>query len=155
MCTWITRFLFRKHCRQVANWVERNYHTEIQHGKQNIYLFNISVLFFRLMVVLLVVLFVVVGPTFIYGQTHSPSGTAAQQNQWTDFWMFRLLLNLIGYCTIIVPGYLLIQYIRKSGYLDRAGWYTPHTRMLRKASILAKASWNKCQLKCCSKKLQF
>ena len=40
---------------------------------------------------------------------------------WTDFWLLRLLLNLAGYATIIVPGYLLIRYIRKSGYLDKPG----------------------------------
>jgi len=40
---------------------------------------------------------------------------------WTDFWLLRLLFNLAGYATIILPGYLLIRYVRQSGYLDKAG----------------------------------
>jgi len=40
---------------------------------------------------------------------------------WTNFWLLHLLLNLAGYATIILPGYLLILYVRKSGYLDRSG----------------------------------
>jgi len=45
----------------------------------------------------------------------------AEDEDWTDFWLLRLLLNLAGYATIILPGYLLICYVRKSGYLDRSG----------------------------------
>ena len=33
-----------------------------------------------------------------------------------DLWFLRLTLNLIGYGTIIVPGYLFIQYYRKIRY---------------------------------------
>jgi len=40
---------------------------------------------------------------------------------WTDFWLLHLLLNLAGYATVIFPGYLLIRYVRKSGYLDKPG----------------------------------
>jgi len=40
---------------------------------------------------------------------------------WTDFWLLRLLLNLAGYATVILPGYLLICYVRKSGYLNKPG----------------------------------
>ena len=29
-----------------------------------------------------------------------------------------LLLNLLGYSTILVPGYYVIQYVRQSNYLD-------------------------------------
>ena len=35
---------------------------------------------------------------------------------YVDFWFLRLTLNLIGYGTIIVPGYLLIQYYRRIRY---------------------------------------
>ena len=77
---------------------------------------------YRLVVALLIVLFVVVGPTFIYGQTHSVKDPSANmEDSWSDFWMFRLFLNLLGYATIIVPGYLIIRHVRQSGYLDRAG----------------------------------
>lgn len=36
----------------------------------------------------------------------------------TIFWILSLLLNMIGYATIIVPGFLVIKYVRESGYLD-------------------------------------
>ncbi|KAM9704215.1 adenosine 3'-phospho 5'-phosphosulfate transporter 1 [Menidia menidia] len=37
---------------------------------------------------------------------------------WHDVWLFRFLVNLLGYSTIIVPGYLLISYFKRSNYLD-------------------------------------
>ena len=33
-------------------------------------------------------------------------------------WLLSLFLNLLGYATIFLPGYYVIQYVRKSGYLD-------------------------------------
>ncbi len=30
-----------------------------------------------------------------------------------------LAFNLLGYSTVFLPGYLIIQYVRKSGYLDQ------------------------------------
>jgi len=42
---------------------------------------------------------------------------------WADSWLFRLFVNLTGYATVIIPGYLLILYVKKTGYLDRAGAY--------------------------------
>lgn len=36
----------------------------------------------------------------------------------TLFWLLSLLLNLIGYATIFVPGYYIIQYVRKTNYLE-------------------------------------
>ncbi|KAK3600909.1 hypothetical protein CHS0354_013286 [Potamilus streckersoni] len=39
----------------------------------------------------------------------------------TDFWFVRLALNLLGYGTIFVPGYFLIQYFRKVRFNDTAG----------------------------------
>ncbi|XP_037072061.1 adenosine 3'-phospho 5'-phosphosulfate transporter 1-like [Pollicipes pollicipes] len=38
-----------------------------------------------------------------------------------DSWIGRLAFNLIGYCTIIVPGYLLIKYFKSGDYEQRAG----------------------------------
>ncbi|ELU01129.1 hypothetical protein CAPTEDRAFT_94388 [Capitella teleta] len=38
----------------------------------------------------------------------------------SDFWMFRLMLNVIGYGSIMLPGYLLIRWVRSSKYLERA-----------------------------------
>jgi len=36
-----------------------------------------------------------------------------------DFWLTRLVLNMLAYGTILVPGYLLIQYFRKNRYNDQ------------------------------------
>ena len=33
-------------------------------------------------------------------------------------WILALLLNSIGYATILLPGYLVVQYVRRTGYLD-------------------------------------
>ncbi|PWA27773.1 hypothetical protein CCH79_00000488, partial [Gambusia affinis] len=42
-------------------------------------------------------------------------------NSWHDVWFFRFLVNMLGYATIIVPGYFLINYFKRSNYLDRGG----------------------------------
>ncbi|XP_045616215.1 adenosine 3'-phospho 5'-phosphosulfate transporter 1 [Procambarus clarkii] len=36
-------------------------------------------------------------------------------------WLGSLVLNLLCYSTILIPGYLLIQYFKKSKYIERAG----------------------------------
>ena len=33
-------------------------------------------------------------------------------------WMLALMLNSIGYATILLPGYLVVQYVHRTGYLD-------------------------------------
>ena len=33
-------------------------------------------------------------------------------------WILALMLNSVGYATILLPGYLLVQYVRRTGYLD-------------------------------------
>ncbi|KAM4528759.1 adenosine 3'-phospho 5'-phosphosulfate transporter 1 [Fundulus diaphanus] len=38
---------------------------------------------------------------------------------WHDVWFLRFLVNMLGYATIIVPGYFLISYFKRSNYLDR------------------------------------
>jgi len=40
---------------------------------------------------------------------------------WHDVWLFRFLLNMLGYSTIIVPGYMLIKYFKRTNYLDTGG----------------------------------
>ena len=41
---------------------------------------------------------------------------------WSNFqdahWLLSLFLNLLGYATIFLPGYYVIQYVRSSGYLE-------------------------------------
>eukprot|EP00061_Rhincodon_typus_P014406 g41401.t1 len=43
---------------------------------------------------------------------------AALDGVWSDYWILRFLVNLAGYATIIIPGYLLVQYFKKSSYLE-------------------------------------
>ena len=35
-----------------------------------------------------------------------------------QYWLLSLVLNLIGYSTVLLPGYYVIQYIRQSNYLE-------------------------------------
>ncbi|XP_068198346.1 adenosine 3'-phospho 5'-phosphosulfate transporter 1 [Antennarius striatus] len=37
---------------------------------------------------------------------------------WHDVWFFRFLVNMLGYSTIIIPGYLLIRYFRRINYVE-------------------------------------
>lgn len=53
-----------------------------------------------------------------------PSGVVSQEESsllegWQEFWLFRFLVNALGYSTIIIPGYLLIRYFKRSNYLDK------------------------------------
>lgn len=36
-----------------------------------------------------------------------------------SMWFVTLFLNLLGYSTVLLPGYLGLRYVRESGYLDR------------------------------------
>lgn len=52
-----------------------------------------------------------------------PSSVASQDQSlvplgWHDFWLFRFLVNILGYSTIIIPGYLLIKYFKRTNYLE-------------------------------------
>ena len=51
--------------------------------------------------------------------------------QWKDFWVFRLLLNLIGYGTIIVPGYIIIRYLRGGDFIKQTGMYEDDSVILK------------------------
>ncbi|GIY08834.1 adenosine 3'-phospho 5'-phosphosulfate transporter 1 [Caerostris darwini] len=37
---------------------------------------------------------------------------------WTESWIFRLAINLLGYATVAVPGALLVRYFKDRKYLD-------------------------------------
>ena len=54
--------------------------------------------------------------------------------QWKEFWVFRLLLNLIGYGTIIVPGYLIIRYVRGTELIKQTGTCIHVSNMLTELS---------------------
>ncbi|KAE8286650.1 Adenosine 3'-phospho 5'-phosphosulfate transporter 1 [Larimichthys crocea] len=51
-----------------------------------------------------------------------PSTVAAEESSllegWNDVWLFRFLVNMLGYSTIIIPGYLLISYFKRTNYLE-------------------------------------
>ncbi|XP_060555317.1 adenosine 3'-phospho 5'-phosphosulfate transporter 1-like isoform X3 [Ruditapes philippinarum] len=49
------------------------------------------------------------------------STMADAEDSYMDFWFVRLSVNLLGYATIFVPGYLLIRYLRKVRYDETAG----------------------------------
>ena len=36
-----------------------------------------------------------------------------------DFWLIRLLVNLLGYATIAVPAFFIVRYLRKTKYNER------------------------------------
>ncbi|XP_047430266.1 adenosine 3'-phospho 5'-phosphosulfate transporter 1 [Mugil cephalus] len=40
-------------------------------------------------------------------------------DNWHDFWLFRFLVNALGYSTIIIPGYLLISYFKRTNYIEK------------------------------------
>ena len=67
-------------------------------------------------------LFLVAIPSFIHGQSMAEAeGEKTWISELHQYWIFRLFLNLMGYATIIVPGYLIIRYIRQSTYMEKAG----------------------------------
>lgn len=49
-------------------------------------------------------------------------------------WVFRLILNLLGYATVVVPGLVLFLYVKKSKMLEKPG--TKDTILLLKNSRL-------------------
>lgn len=42
----------------------------------------------------------------------------ASPASWTQLWLFRFLVNAAGYASFMVPGYLLVQYLRRRNYLE-------------------------------------
>jgi hypothetical protein len=52
------------------------------------------------------------------------SGEEAQTlglyNQWKDFWLTQLTLNIVGYASVIVPFYLMVSYLKRTQYFERA-----------------------------------
>ncbi|XP_077996724.1 adenosine 3'-phospho 5'-phosphosulfate transporter 1-like [Glandiceps talaboti] len=50
---------------------------------------------------------------------HNISKRSAEEGSLLDFWVFRLLLNLAGYASIIIPAALVIRYIQKTNFLEK------------------------------------
>ena len=34
------------------------------------------------------------------------------------FWFYSLIINILGYATVFLPGYYVIKYVQKTNYLD-------------------------------------
>ena len=45
----------------------------------------------------------------------------AAGESYMDLWVVRLAVNLLGYATIFVPGWLMIRYLRRVRYDETAG----------------------------------
>lgn len=66
----------------------------------------------------LLILFTVVAT--IYSHPLLPDATSKKQEdnpRWLNAWVVQLLLNLLGYASVLVPGYIVIQLIKRSSYL--------------------------------------
>lgn len=72
-------------------------------------------------------------PTMATGEEIAP----ALQDSWGDFWLFRFFVNAAGYASIVVPGFLLIQYFKRRNYLEtgRSGSF-PSTSCIPWSSLL-------------------
>ncbi|XP_028997544.1 adenosine 3'-phospho 5'-phosphosulfate transporter 1 [Betta splendens] len=53
----------------------------------------------------------------LFPSTVAAEGSALLEG-WHDVWLFRFFINMLGYSTIIIPGYLLISYFKRSSYLE-------------------------------------
>ncbi|CAL1540345.1 unnamed protein product [Lymnaea stagnalis] len=73
------------------------------------------------MTLLLLTVCFLLGPAHIQGTEEASEEVVPVLYYWTDFWLFRLSLNLLGYATIFVPGYLLIRHLRRIKYNEVAG----------------------------------
>ncbi|XP_064622282.1 adenosine 3'-phospho 5'-phosphosulfate transporter 1-like isoform X2 [Lineus longissimus] len=78
---------------------------------------------YRIMAGLCVTLLFILVPVYITGTDHpAEDDTTTSHAAWADFWLFRIVLNLLGYATVFVPAALVIQYLRKNKYNEKAGY---------------------------------
>lgn len=120
----------------------------IQDFKGRAYLQNVRLPSCRSMLLGTIFVILIAAPAFIRGnlpETNN-SETPPSGNEWTDFWVFRITLNLLSYATVIVPGYLIIRFVRNSKYLDTAselgGFCFPPIYLLKQLELCVK----KCHL---------
>ncbi|CAH2055003.1 unnamed protein product, partial [Iphiclides podalirius] len=61
--------------------------------------------------------------TWLFGHLYQELLSAYEQSDSlidSDYsWCFRLLLNLVGYATVLVPSYLLYKYLHRTNYFDK------------------------------------
>ncbi len=46
-------------------------------------------------------------------------------------WLFRLLLNLLGYATILIPGIILYLYVKKSKLSEKSGEFRAYIILIK------------------------
>lgn len=51
--------------------------------------------------------------------TAPPVPATVPTGAWKEFWLFRLVINLFCYASIVVPAYFVIQYLKKTDYLEK------------------------------------
>ncbi len=68
---------------------------------------------------LIVFALLLVTPPYISGEPDK-TGADGAGDRLKDFWVVRLLLNLLGYATVVLPGFLIIRHVRNTNYLDTA-----------------------------------
>lgn len=49
---------------------------------------------------------------------HTAAAEMFSLEGWYDVWLFRFFINMLGYSTIVIPGYLLISYFKRKNYLE-------------------------------------
>lgn len=47
---------------------------------------------------------------------------------WSEFWLVRLAMNLLGYATVAVPIFLMVHYLKRNKYNEIAGELMPIAR---------------------------
>ncbi|BES93840.1 adenosine 3'-phospho 5'-phosphosulfate transporter [Nesidiocoris tenuis] len=68
-------------------------------------------------------LFVAVTVFALYSLTSllSSGPDEIEEGSFRSTWIHRLVLNLVGYSTILIPGYLVFRYVKLTDYSDRLG----------------------------------
>ena len=130
LCKWYSKLVFLTRLQGAGGFI----HVSAACERRSIYLcvcssavvFNIlRGLCYRLMALLALALVLVAGPAYILGQPADGNDLEARDvtlmQSLQESWYFRLMLNVMGYGRIMLPGYLLIRWIRSSNYLDHAG----------------------------------
>jgi hypothetical protein len=87
----------------------------------SIFLFNSPFVFYRATAVAMMWFVSLVIINIILPCCLGEESATADGSHWMDFWVVRLLLNLLGYATIFVPGFLLMRYLRSIRYNETAG----------------------------------
>lgn len=72
-------------------------------------------------IVICFILFVTIVLLYIISTVLNSNGSEFDDGTFKFTWMYRLLLNLVGYATIFVPGYFIFKYVHLSKYLERSG----------------------------------